>query len=201
MKIAGILAGASVAVAAAFAAVAAQAAELLHIEGGPITPVPGGMELIFDSAGGAAMVKFQIIGFKTLDGANVAGGLADVFTLRLNGMEVLRGAWNLGGGGQNIVFLADVAATALAQTPGFGQGGTVDITTPLSLAAGANTLSFAFTTDVPQGPGDESWALGALTVDGPAAARVPEPATWAVMLLGFAGLGGALRRNRLALQK
>ena len=30
------------------------------------------------------------------------------------------------------------------------------------------------------------------------AAGVPEPATWAMMLVGFGGLGGLLRRRRTA---
>jgi len=194
---------AAMAACAIAVAPAAQASELIHIEGGPITLVPGDFELTFDSAGGAAAVKFQIIGFNTLDGANVSNDLQDIFSLRLNGIEVLRGAWDLGGGGQNIVFLADRGAQITPHTPGFGLGGTVDINTPLNLAAGTNTLTFAYATTMPQPRSDESWALGAATVDGPAVAAggVPEPAAWALMLLGFGGMGAALRRRGPMLQK
>lgn len=41
------------------------------------------------------------------------------------------------------------------------------------------------------------FASGYLVADGGAGA-VPEPATWAVMLVGFGALGGALRRRRAA---
>ena len=39
---------------------------------------------------------------------------------------------------------------------------------------------------------------GSLTmqVSGPTAAGVPEPATWAIMLAGFGGLGVAMRSRR-----
>ncbi|MBU1375927.1 MAG: PEPxxWA-CTERM sorting domain-containing protein [Alphaproteobacteria bacterium] len=38
----------------------------------------------------------------------------------------------------------------------------------------------------------------AKTTAGPVAASVPEPATWAMMILGFAATGGAVRRRRAA---
>jgi hypothetical protein len=38
-----------------------------------------------------------------------------------------------------------------------------------------------------------------IVVDEPIVSGVPEPATWAMMILGFAGIGAALRRrNRTA---
>jgi len=39
------------------------------------------------------------------------------------------------------------------------------------------------------------WDLDDISVQGPAGS-VPEPATWAMMLLGFAGIGAAMRRRR-----
>lgn len=185
------------------AAPAAQAAELIHIEGGAITALPGEFELTFDAGGGDAMAKFQIIGFRTVDGANVANDLTDTFSLLVNGVEVLRGAYDLGGGGDNITFLAPSGAQiAVHSGQNIGDGGTVDVTTALTLAAGANTLTFRYATRVPQSPEDEFWAVGAVTVNGAAAgASVPEPSAWALMLLGFGGMGAALRRRPLLLQK
>jgi choice-of-anchor C domain-containing protein len=56
-------------------------------------------------------------------------------------------------------------------------------------ATGTSTvLSFASATGTPYGP-----ALDNVSVSG-----VPEPAEWALMLMGFGGLGVALRRRRAA---
>lgn len=46
--------------------------------------------------------------------------------------------------------------------------------------------------------GDGNWTRLVLTVDTSFsdAAAIPEPATWALMVLGFAGAGASLRRNR-----
>jgi hypothetical protein len=40
------------------------------------------------------------------------------------------------------------------------------------------------------------WGLDDISVDGPRGNTVPEPATWAMMLLGFGGIGMAMRRRR-----
>ena len=48
-----------------------------------------------------------------------------------------------------------------------------------------------------QGLGDEGWGLENIVIDGVApGGAVPEPATWAMMLMGFFGLGAALRGRR-----
>lgn len=54
-------------------------------------------------------------------------------------------------------------------------------------ATGADTLSFINTAGGP----NEGVLLDAISV-----AAVPEPATWAMMLLGFGAMGFAMRRNR-----
>jgi choice-of-anchor C domain-containing protein len=53
---------------------------------------------------------------------------------------------------------------------------------------GPTTLTFASATNTPFGP----------ALDNVSIASVPEPATWAMMLVGFGGLGAALRRRRTA---
>lgn len=55
------------------------------------------------------------------------------------------------------------------------------------VATGPDTLNF---TNISGGP-NEGVLLDAISV-----AAVPEPATWAMMLLGFAGIGFAMRRRR-----
>ena len=44
--------------------------------------------------------------------------------------------------------------------------------------------------------GDSSYGIGEVQFYAPAAAAVPEPATWGMLLFGFAALGGAMRGNR-----
>jgi len=52
----------------------------------------------------------------------------------------------------------------------------------------STTLSFASATDTAFGP----------ALDNVSIASVPEPAAWALMLVGFGGLGAAMRRRRTA---
>ena len=63
------------------------------------------------------------------------------------------------------------------------------LTTPLTLSAGDHTLFV--NGNLANGPGNASYA-GTLNLG----AAVPEPATWGLMLLGFGGIGMALRRRR-----
>jgi choice-of-anchor C domain-containing protein len=57
------------------------------------------------------------------------------------------------------------------------------------VATGASTtLTFSSATDTPYGP----------ALDNVSVAGVPEPAEWALMLVGFGGLGAAMRRKRAA---
>jgi PEP-CTERM motif len=72
-----------------------------------------------------------------------------------------------------------------------------DFSVPLSLLKGSNTLTLQYVSlgspDAGfQGLGDEGWGFSNLVVS-----SVPEPGTWALMLVGLAGLGYALRRTRL----
>lgn len=53
--------------------------------------------------------------------------------------------------------------------------------------------AYSATDSTPIGPGSRADYQGAFTLNSSA---VPEPATWALMILGFAGIGGALRARR-----
>lgn len=46
--------------------------------------------------------------------------------------------------------------------------------------------------------GEYSTASVLITLSAPSASAVPEPSTWAMMLMGFAGIGFAMRRRRVA---
>jgi hypothetical protein len=76
---------------------------------------------------------------------------------------------NFGGG--------DAAWTFISSLAGAPRGGSVDISTASFFCQACGNYSVA-------GEG------------GFATANVPEPATWAIMLAGFAGAGAALRRSR-----
>lgn len=85
--------------------------------------------------------------------------------------------------------------TALGHTLITGQGGSgwQLITTTFSTgAAGSYTLALA---DLNATAGDNDDTIDDLSLD-QAAAAVPEPGSWALMLLGFAGTGAALRNAR-----
>lgn len=161
----------------------------------------------FTSLGsGLANLSFAINGFGSLDGQNF---YEDDFTLALNGVSIFSGTFNLGGGGNDVVFFAPVGATA-SNVSGNGMavtwtGGQVNVATPLTLAAGANILTFGYNSLVaghagPQSLSDEGWDASNITVTQAnqlslAAIVVPEPSGWALMLVGFAGAGATLRRQ------
>jgi hypothetical protein len=152
---------------------------------------------------GSANLSFVLDGYASLDGQN---WYEDDFTLSLNNVEILKGTWNLGGGGADFVYFAPVGAT-FANISGNGtdvtwNGGHVNIATALNLAAGANTLTFnyhALTSDHAgwQDMGDEGWSAHNVVVTQEArSGAIPEPATWGLMILGFGAMGAVLRRQR-----
>ena len=149
---------------------------------------PGSTSVTFSAAAGSAVTDFVIQGFRSLDGVNP---YQDTFTLSLNGTDVYSASFGLGGGGENQVFLAATGATYSLANVVFFNGGEATIHTPLTLAAGTNTLTFRYDGDA-QGLGDEAWGIRALTVTG---ATVPEPAAWALLVAGFGLVGSAVRRR------
>lgn len=156
----------------------------------------------FAAPAGAANLSFVLDGFASLDGQNY---YEDDFTLALNGTDILRGTFNLGGGGNDVVFFQPLGST-IANVSGNGTavtwaGGHVNISSPLNLIAGTNTLTFAYTALGDghagfQGTGDEGWGVSQIKVTNVGSGAVPEPATWALTLMGFGAMGAALRRRR-----
>jgi hypothetical protein len=155
---------------------------------------------------GAADLSFVLDGYASLDGQN---WYEDDFTLSLNGTAIAMGTWNLGGGGADAVYLAPAGATFDNVSDNGADhlainwnGGHVNISAPLSLLAGSNTLTFAYNS-LPyndgqnagwQDMGDEGWSAHNIVVSQTGA--VPEPMTWALMIAGFGLAGAALRRRR-----
>jgi hypothetical protein len=170
-------------------------------------------DVTFNALGaGAANLSFVLDGYASLDGQN---WYEDDFTLSLNGSAIAKGTWNLGGGGNDVVYFAPVGAT-FDNVSGNGAavtwaGGHVNVSAGLNLQAGANTLTFAYDA-LPwndgqnagaQSMGDEGWSAHDIVVsqtfvsqDTRGPGGVPEPATWGLMIVGFSGLGAMLRRQR-----
>ena len=194
---------ATVAAIATLAAAAGAQAGTLYSFAGPTGELPTDVSITksFSGAAGAAQVAFTLDGYASLDGQNY---YEDDFTLSLNSTPILSATFNLGGGGADVVFFAPGGAS-VNNISGNGTavtwaGGKVLISTPLNLLAGLNSLTFNYTA-LPryahagfQGTGDEGWGLRDIVVT-QAAAGVPEPASWALMLMGFGGLGAVLRRG------
>ncbi|MBS0362344.1 MAG: PEPxxWA-CTERM sorting domain-containing protein [Proteobacteria bacterium] len=88
----------------------------------------------------------------------------------------------------------NISAPNVFGTHDFGDGDRLDAQQIiLPVAFGAETLTSVTFTAVDGGNGNPF--LAALTTSSGA---VPEPATWALMLAGFGGLGALLRRRRAA---
>jgi len=201
MKTKSYLAGA-LAAAVSMAAMGAQAATLFNMPGAtPEMATNNSVTTQFNASAGPGEASFVIDGYGSLDGQNY---YEDDFSLSLNGKTVLVGTFNLGGGGTNAIYTntnnAVVENISMNGEDVTWAGGHVTVDEPLDLIKGLNTLAFSYTSlGGPshagfQGLGDEGWGLEKIAVNGGAA--VPEPGTWAMMIVGFAGVGGALRARR-----
>jgi hypothetical protein len=105
----------------------------------------------------------------------------------------------LGRGGINV--FEGVAPVTLSGTPGNWNGN--DQTAPWGLLTGAFTATSTSTLINIVGLQDPNTdfvnfmiGLDNVSVEGPAVAAVPEPSTWAMMILGFAGIGFIAYRRR-----
>jgi hypothetical protein len=197
-------------VIAAFAALVGLAgpanAGVIYPGPSPEQPTDTSIAVTFDSAAATTTdLSFTIDGYLSLDGQNF---YEDDFGLSLNGSPLFAGTFNLGGGSnttQAVVYLNPFGATLSNPTSNgtaIGFAGGKEIVTfgdVLPVVSGINTLIFNYTSLPPpgnagfQGIGDEGWGIEGVTIS------VPETSTWAMMLVGFAGLGFAgYRKSRKA---
>ncbi len=180
--------------ALALAGAAPAAAATLFTQGAPTAELesPGSFSVNFDAGGGVGTIDFTLEGIRTLDGQGT-GSFDDRFTLTLNSTAIASGLYRLGGGGTDATLIGPAPVVTFN---GFGSGGTaVYSLSNVAFANGANTLTFSYS-GVGQGIGDEAWRIRGLTVNGdPQTSAVPEPATWAMMLIGFGMVGAGMRRR------
>lgn len=137
---------------------------------------------------------------------SVAFDLSGNPTVSFSGLGSNTGSWTGGGPGSykedglgTFTYYADLAQSNNGGLPGNGiQTLTFDVTSSSPLTLVANPLSYFFGVDVATyDPETKTVAatgmVGALEGSTPG---VPEPATWALMLIGVGGMGAILRRRR-----
>ena len=190
----------------ALAALAASPSHAAVVFAGPTAAMPTDQSFLVTFNAPSAIntaLSFTIDGYNSLDGRN---SYEDDFSLKLNGTQIFLGTFNLGGGSNsgsqaNIYFNPYGASFINPTNNGTGigyNGGTEDLSfNGLPLISGLNTLTFTYTSlnDAThagiQGLGDEGWGIENVNVS-----AVPEPATWAMMILGFFGLGLVAYRRK-----
>lgn len=162
---------------------------------------PGKISIDFDSAATAANLSFELLGFGSLDGLNA---YADFFTLAVNGTTLFMGTFNMGGGGYSLAWGAPGATWTTTTNGCTGpctdttwQGGSTDVSLPISLISGQNNITFSYRSPRGifagrQGLDDEGWGIGRYLVT-----AVPEPETYAMLLAGLGIVGIMARRRRI----
>jgi hypothetical protein len=132
----------------------------------------------------------QFLNGATLSNPSIANDVMDNSHVRLTGtIGLLSGMNSFVVGHDDGVVLSIVGFGTVVNAPGPTSFSTSPFTVNNPGAAG----NFAFTLDYNEccgGPADLEFAINNVVVG------VPEPATWGMMLLGFAGLGFAFRQSR-----
>lgn len=168
-------------------------------DSGDVVTEHGFVTPTFASPSSAGVVAFTLTGYGSLDGQNF---YEDDFTLTVNGVAVLVGTFNLGGGGANVLYTSPTGTLVSGYETDPDSitraGGVLTFTVPVTLWAASNEILFSYEAlpapdhAGPQGLGDEGWGLSDITVT---AMPVPEPGSLALMLAGLGVVGGLARRR------
>jgi len=175
------------------AAVPCSAAEVLVSFNGTLTTVNGTGFVVGDQFAGSFVYDTDAIPTFQSSGLAFFQGPA-TFNFFINGIErsVLPGRYIIGNDGPTSVFQyqsGDANTTfAISGLPTFADFSTLPSAASITGGTGRfNVLAPGFTGN---GNGTASYSAVAL------AAAIPEPATWAMTLLGFGLIGGAMRYRR-----
>lgn len=134
---------------------------------------------------GTGRMTFDLLGYATIDGYNCC---TDKFQLTVNGAEIFRGVFNMGGGGTEGIELEPAGTTVVA-------GSNVrTISIDVTLVNGVNTFRFDYSPM--QGFVDEAWAVDNVALSADNLTPVPEPESYALLLAGLALVGAASRRKK-----
>jgi hypothetical protein len=154
---------------------------------------------LFSSPSSAGLVAFTLTGYGSLDGQNAS---EDDFTLSVNGVAVLVGTFNLGGGGANALYMSPTGTLVSGYDTDpdsiTHNGGVLTFIVPVKLLGAGNDILFSYEAlpppghTGPQGLDEEGWGLSRITVT---ALSVPEPGALAMMLAGLGLIGGLARRR------
>ena len=167
---------------------------------GLLGSVPHGRERLLqcEDGGAGTIPSGGQTGFQWAAGDYV---LSSILTVPTTSVTDLTANWSfvneLGGGGNNETWYVYLNGVAVAQTtlPDCDYCGTTQTVTGtvnfagIAPIGGGYQLELVLQNTIPFGGGSVAWLDGGTT--GLSYSAVPEPSTWAMMLLGFAGLGFA----------
>jgi hypothetical protein len=137
------------------------------------------------AAGAASSASANATIFSEYQGSESAAGEGVYFSVTNNGPLALTDV-NING--------TDYGSLASGASTPFVFGADSSATANVTIMSGGNTYSGSFF----EAYGDIDVSTAPI-VDGTLGASTPEPATWAMMLAGFAALGAAFRMRRKAL--
>lgn len=143
---------------------------------------------------GSGVLEFDLLLFRTMDGVNE---YTDLFSLVINGSTRYQAAFGtIAGGGVDTVVLNPDGAT-FSRTDIDAFSGVRRISIGFAAISGVNTFQFSYPNL--QSFQDEAWGLDNVSftarVGPPPTGAIPEPATWALIILGFGAVGAALRQK------
>jgi PEP-CTERM motif len=190
---------ASAVVASALGVAAPASAAVLYSNpalSGAAVSIPNTLGFSYASAAAqSATLTFRLLGIGSVDGQN---SYQDNLAVALNAINLFTASFSLNGGGASGILANPAGASFSNYVTGAGtfDGGSVDFSVPVSLLAGNNSFSFAYSAPGAsngggQSLGDEGFNITNVVLS----SAVPEPATWAMMIVGFALVGASMRRR------
>ncbi|HEY3950096.1 PEPxxWA-CTERM sorting domain-containing protein [Phenylobacterium sp.] len=168
----------------------------------------GTVTLTLNTAGFTSLtLNYDVYAIMTLDGDGPAGGNTsdnpDAFIVTTNGgaLTLLDASMaNFSGDTQGFPAPNSPPQTGASaiNTLGYGNSGDSTYSFSQTFAVTGSVTQISFTGQDNQGTGDEFFGLDNVSVTGVPSitSGTPEPASWALMLLGFGALGSALRARR-----